>query len=87
MDKIEDGGPAYPGGLFETQHGGSNDRAPYYPGMSLRDAFAMAALTGMLDYSGASTYETEHKYAKIAAEAAYVYADAMLKARSTKEGE
>jgi hypothetical protein len=24
--KIDDGGPAFAGGLFEPQHGGSNDR-------------------------------------------------------------
>jgi hypothetical protein len=41
--KIDDGGPAFSGGLFEPQHGGSNDREPWNPGMSLRDYFAVHA--------------------------------------------
>ncbi len=45
--KIDDGGPAFSGGLFEPQHGGSNDRDPMNPGMSLRQYYAGQALAGL----------------------------------------
>lgn len=44
-------------------------------GMTLRDYFAAKAITTLVAFSNDKTYEAE------AAEAAYRYADAMLKAR------
>jgi hypothetical protein len=48
-DKINDGGPAFPGGLASV---GDGDSQPYAPGMSLRDAAALAALQGFCAFSG-----------------------------------
>ncbi len=62
-----DGGPAF-------ASGGSNQQ----PGMSIRDYFAAAALTGLL--ANASEVNDE-----LAAEA-FTAADAMLAARERKEG-
>lgn len=94
MTDIEDGGPAYPGGLFENQHGGSNDRAPYYPGMSLRDFFAAAALQGAIageanetlaEYQEIGVEAALQKDAKRRAEWCYRQADAMLLARKESQ--
>lgn len=54
-------------------------------GRKLRDDFAMSALNGMLagKISSPAFIMTEDHYAS----AAYKYADAMLKARSTKDNE
>jgi hypothetical protein len=70
--KIEDGGPAFSGGLFEPQHGGSNDREPMNPGMSLRDWFAGQVLCGFMAVKPMN-FQPEH-------DAAYCYkvADAMI---------
>ena len=67
--KIETGGPEFP-----RQPGGDT-------GMTLRDYFAAAALTGIIAkgedemYPGFRAYET------------YALADAMLKAREVKNGQ
>lgn len=74
--KIEDGGPAFAGGLFEPQHGGSNDREPWNHGMSLRDWFAGHAMSGLLANKG-----DPDDYLTMAARDAYRVADAMLAAR------
>lgn len=50
------------------------------PGAGLRDAFATAALQGMLAQSMGTALGSDPKYA---AEYAYAAADAMLKARSS----
>lgn len=72
MTTIDDGGPAYP-----TQNEGQTGLVSYhYQGQSLRDAFAMAALTGMLASAGWDENSPDS-----VAEAALKYADAMLKAR------
>ncbi|QUN56106.1 hypothetical protein [Burkholderia cenocepacia] len=83
MSEIKDGGPAFPWGEHGTHLGG----------MTLRDYFAAKALTGMLaeplsdDTEPSSIFFTpnfDKEYAqpgdRIAA-AAYVLADAMLRAR------
>ena len=82
--KTEDGGPAFSGGLFEPQHGGTNDREPWNAGMSLRDWFAGQALAGFVVRQSAAFSDAE-----TGAKFAYRYADAMIAARSTppKQGE
>jgi hypothetical protein len=75
-EKLNDGGPAFP---FREQDGeGGYER---FPGMSLRDYFAAAAMQGTLagPTGGPNTYEG-------LADAAYSAADAMLAARERKEG-
>lgn len=71
-NKYDDGGPAYPFHNLEV-HGN--------PGMSLRDAFAMAAMQGAM--ANCDVKET----AMSRAEWAYEIADAMLRARSQGEQE
>jgi hypothetical protein len=69
---INEGGPAFP---FREQDGeGGYER---FPGMSLRDYFAAAAMQGLL--ANASEVNDE-----LAAEA-FMAADAMLAARERKE--
>lgn len=72
MDKINDGGPAFPVMAFD-----SADNCHAYEGMTLRDYFAAKALQPLL------VGKEEHENARIAARvrAAYMYADAMLAAR------
>jgi hypothetical protein len=68
---IETGGPAFPA-MNERQTGNNDYR---YEGMTLRDYFAAAALTGILaNPDGGGPYHREAEYA-------YLYADAMLRAR------
>ena len=81
MTKIDDGGPAF---AFTYTVGGGElgpveQRA--HPGMSLRDYFASQALIGIIAYPG-HVAGKEFKTADTCARFAYVYADAMLKARS-----
>ena len=69
---IDEGGTAFPNPDYDEQ------------GMTLRDYFAAAALTGMC--SQATRQETEERAngsrgGSIFAEAAYVLADAMIRAR------
>lgn len=81
MNKINDGGPAFPTNATATTHGFYQDGQPcatHYgttPGMTLRDYFAAAALQGMLTDSCIQGSDSQF------AESAYSYADAMLKAR------
>ena len=85
---IDDGGPAFSGGLFEPQHGGSNDREPWNHGMSLRDWFAGQALAGIYACRDLQL-ATLHDQAKTGsgdfdacmAKQAYSQADAMIAAR------
>jgi hypothetical protein len=72
MSMTNDGGPAFP----SVGEGFGN---PSYsaPGMTLRDWFAGQALAGLLAHTG----ESERNRAV----AAYRYADAMLRARDTRE--
>lgn len=73
--KIDDGGPAFAGGLFEPQHGGSNDREPWNPGMSLREYYAGKALSGIIQLRTPMAADPS-----IAARAALEYADALIAA-------
>lgn len=76
MDKINDGGPAFP-----------NDAAALrkeQEGMRLRDYFAAKAMQGML--ADSETREScprgqEDKWTRSFARVCYAFADAMLKAR------
>lgn len=86
--KIDDGGPAFAGGLFEPQHGGSNDREPWNPGMSLRDWLAGQALPaactlafGNIGQASTMGFLPEEWAAKIA----YSVSDAMIAARKGGE--
>ena len=67
MDK-ETGGPAFPTGTGVT---------PYNPGMTLRDYFAAQALIGICANQDNRAFIGAVPFAS----AAYVLADAMLKAR------
>ena len=53
-------------------------RSEQYPGMTLRDYFAAAAMQGIAGWMA----ERDIRAPKHAAELAYFYADAMLEARS-----
>ena len=60
--------------------GGNAFPDQYYPGLTIRDYFAAAALTGYLAaYAGDGIALPDEKNA---AQAAYEYADAMLTARA-----
>lgn len=75
MDKINDGGPAFPGAV--------DTAAP--PGMSLRDWFAGQALAGLTANPEEAKGMSDRSLAdttRIAATAAYLLADAMIKERS-----
>jgi hypothetical protein len=69
MTKHRDGGPAFP-------YGQRNVTERFSEGMSLRDYFAAAALSGLL--SNKEGYERSYEFAS---EEAYHYADEMLIAR------
>ena len=84
MSKIEDGGAAFPvTPIFSESHGWLRPCEIMHgaEGMTLRDYFAAAALTGNLA-SNAIGYEYtgENAVEKATAEA-YRYADAMIEAR------
>lgn len=74
-DKIEDGGPAFPQYIPEDACGSA------YEGISARDYFAAAALTGMMAYGMTEKLDPDEL-----AHDAYCTADAMLSARK-KGGE
>ena len=69
MTKHRDGGPAFP-------YGQRNVTERFSEGMSLRDYFAAAALSGLL--SNKEGYDRGYAFAS---EEAYHYADEMLIAR------
>lgn len=81
-----DGGPAYPCETEKTiptppsnfePNGGQHTYTKNNPGMSLRDYFAAAALTGIYNTQG-------YPNSAVAAKEAYLAADAMLIAREEK---
>jgi hypothetical protein len=81
-----DGGPAFPSAGILTPDGIA------YEGMSLRDHFAAAALQGFLASESGNierlaelTGYIGSSAARISAQTAYIYADAMLAARDGKE--
>ena len=76
--KIETGGPAFPApDLGEHDFG---QRGAYW-GMTLRDYFAAAALTGIIAKG------EDEMYPMYRASEAYALADAMLKEREVKNGQ
>lgn len=77
MAEINNGGPAFP-----TMHIDCNGSGSIQGGMSLRDWFAGQALAGMLDFSGAHSYQfADDAVALEVATSAYEIADAMIRAR------
>lgn len=67
---IDDGGPAFSGGLFEPQHGGSNDREPWNAGMSMRQYYAGQALVGLLSNDQMTAIHTVQEMSSVAISAA-----------------
>ena len=64
--------PAFPTGTGVT---------PYKSGMTLRDYFAAKAMQGAIAHGLFNADKTSLDYSEYIANIAYVYADAMLKAR------
>ncbi len=86
---MNDGGAAFPspGVVMVSEHSDEQYQQGAYEGMSLRDYFAAAAMQGMC--AGLTRFRTEEHMEEIivnrprdVSAIAYVYADAMLKARS-----
>ena len=86
---IDDGGPAFPSQITAEDRNGT-PIVTVFKGMTLRDYFAIGALTGLLADSEnppcqakdeAGIEAERQKYAKDLAAGAYMYADAMLAAR------
>lgn len=73
-ERIKDGGPAFPEAIAI---GPAGDVYPGFMGMTLRDYFAAAALTGLLAHASGEIPD-------IAPSKAYILADAMLAAREAK---
>lgn len=75
MDKINDGGPAFPPRLDPKTHPS---------GMTLRDYFAAKAMQGMLadpQTRESCTEDQEEKWMRSFARVCYEFADAMIAAR------
>ena len=88
MSEIKDGGPAFPG-VEKTEYPSCVIETPY-PGMTLRDKFAESALIGLLsepigECQSTASYMTppleDDQPGDLMARAAYLLADAMLRAR------
>lgn len=81
-----DGGPAFPAELVERENGVHT--LVMSSGMSLRDYFAAAALTGALahgvSFKGKNAIEKRQSLCNRAASIAYIAADAMLAAREAR---
>lgn len=81
-DKYDDGGPAFP--IWNDSD---------FPGMTLRDAFAMAAMQGMLaDRETILSFASKCRKEMLSpdsamATAAYGMADAMIAERNKRRGE
>jgi hypothetical protein len=71
---LEEGGPAFPN---------SPEPGVVFPGMSLRDYFAAAALTGLIMHDHCDDGD---EVGQAVSAFAYHYADQMLKAREAKYG-
>lgn len=74
-----DGGQAFPAKL-RTQYSDGTPTWEFEPGMSLRDYFAAAALTGLIAASHQPDGGVEYDY-DATVESAYTTADAMLAER------
>lgn len=86
-----DGGPAFPSGesyvtVDVVGNRTSNQRAPFYPGMSLRDAFALGALPVANNNFSPNPDETDEDWAHWLARTSYAVADAMLEERAKGKG-
>ena len=78
MTEKNDGGPAFPSEGIKTERGYTSA-----PGLSIRDYFAAAALTGML---ASETTDSEGTYSDSgAAQRAYNLADALLAQREKEQ--
>lgn len=75
-EKINNGGPAYPVYTGNAKH--------WEFGMTLRDAFAIAALPGLIRECRGDTREGDISYPEYVARCAYLTADAMIKEREKK---
>jgi hypothetical protein len=87
MTQRDDGGPAFAGEEVVQNGLGDLVRQPY-GGMTLRDYFAAKALPAILSgfddpASRRLIKDSGANLQKVAAEAAYIQADAMLKARQS----
>lgn len=92
-ERIDDGGPAFPATFLWEDEESAISATGTQRGMSIRDYFAAAALTGCA--ASLTTHEREQEAERIAqrlgmkvsqliAKACYDYADAMLAARKDK---
>ena len=70
------GGPAFPAGI-KVPNGDGTEMAIYHHGMTLRDWFAGKAMQGMFASGNVPRDLTNDELA----EEAYLFADAMIKAR------
>jgi hypothetical protein len=80
-----DGGPAFPWRHMDCDSMGQEVTREQGEGMTVRDYFAAAALTGFLAGRNINALDASFYTAKKAAESCYGYADAMLAARDGKE--
>ena len=79
MNRINDGGPAFPGQWYDFQPlTGEQVVREQWGGMTLRDFFAAKAMQSLL--ATIDTYPDEHWRDGLAMDA-YMMADAMLRAR------
>ena len=78
-ERIEDGGPAFPGDMPTVQLDGN--KLPFASGMSLRDWFAGQALSGLLQVCVNDTLDGR-PYFNHVAKHAYAMADEMLARRT-----
>ena len=78
MTTINDGGPAFPSTI---QYFPDDKNANEEQGMTLRDWFAAKAMPQFIDFGANS----DDEYFELGARAAYLMADAMLKARKVKQ--
>lgn len=76
-EEIKTGGPAFP----NVPDGAGDKWQDWDMGMTLRDYFAAKALTGMISTAGGPCLGGFDGYESHMASAAYVMADAMIKAR------
>lgn len=81
MSEINNGGPAFPLPVADQECSGRFESG--YGGMSLRDYFAAKAMQGLMSiyWEKSGEFSTADELLKCHAEAAYEYADAMLKER------
>lgn len=83
MEKVNNGGPAFPREDYQANGYDKGFEKLGQEGMSLRDYFAAKAMQAFI--TGAMSDGTPHRTMdgddKVAAKAAYIIADAMLKER------